>query len=64
MGEWKAGIGPWLCGACGQRHGWDCPYFGPPGGYTRMSAAEIEDAGRRMAADKEAGRWPFTRVGG
>ncbi len=52
---WTAGIGPWLCGGCGQLHGWDCPYF-PWGTMTKSARAA---AIRKMDADRKAGRWPF-----
>ena len=51
MAQWKRGVGSWLCGGCGQVHGWNCPYFGSPG--RRMSAAERAEAERRMAADRK-----------
>jgi hypothetical protein len=47
------GITEWLCGACGGRHGWVCPYFGGPGRYNPPPCSEAEGK-RRRDRDKAA----------
>lgn len=55
----SSGISQWLCGGCGQVHGWICPYFGHPG--KKLTVAELMQVKDRMKADEKAGQWPFKK---
>ena len=49
-------IGQWLCGGCGQIHGWACPYFGDPGHSARMTTKEHEKIMRQVKTDYKNGK--------
>jgi hypothetical protein len=53
-------ITSWLCGGCGQSHGWDCPYYGYPG--KPMTEQQRVAAKEKMDADQKAGNWPFKKI--
>jgi len=40
----------WLCGGCGDVHGWVCPYYGAPS--SKHTKAEIKEIKRKIKEDK------------
>ena len=47
-------ISQWLCGGCGETHGWVCPVYGAPGDKKRvelMTKVE-EQVGHKLSVDE------------
>lgn len=40
----------WLCGFCGEVHGWSCPYVGTPG--DNLTDEQRQEARLRLAKDR------------